>query len=298
MKKLISFIALLIITSIGFAQVISNSGFENWSLTTQGWEDPNNWTSSNTTVLGGDSAVYKTNESYSGSYAAKIRTVTLGFAGLPVAGILVNGSINFDQTTSIDDLIAAGTPISSTPSELHGFYKYTPFNVGDSAQIRVIVKNYNVLTQKRDTVAIANKNLPPSSSYSAFTVNLDELLPGIDPDSIIIIFFSDNPDAPKGGILLVDEISLGYATGTDGPNTVLRGFEVFPNPTNGLGTVIGLPEEPTSILVYSSLGALIQDVQLNQSAENKIDLSPYPAGVYFVQVYTGNTILIQKLIKQ
>ena len=133
MKKLIFILVLSITYSTGFAQAIINSGFENWITAPQGWLDPSDWSTSNSTVPGGDSAVIRTTDSYSGSYAAEIQTVTIGFAGLPFAGILVNGSIDFTQVSSIDDLIATGTPITFVPTQLNGFYKYTELNAGESS---------------------------------------------------------------------------------------------------------------------------------------------------------------------
>jgi len=290
--------ALGIITSNGFSQVVINSGFENWYSTIQGWEDPNNWISSNSSALGGDSAVYKTSDSYSGNYAAKISTVTAGFTGQSFAGILVNGGINNDPISSIDDLIAAGTPISSTPSELLGFYKYTPIDIEDSAYVRVILKKYNPLTNQRDTIAWADEKLPAASSYTEFSISINELNPGVNPDSIVIIFFSKHPDKPFGGVLTIDDISLGYPTSTGENESSVMEIKILPNPTEGRFTVVRLAKEPLMVTIYSILGDLVLEMELKESTNQEINLSAYPAGVYYIQVYSGKNILTRKLIKQ
>jgi hypothetical protein len=279
--------------------MIQNSGFENWYLTSQGWEDPTDWTSSNSTVLGGDSAVYQTSDSYAGSYAAEIQTVTIGFAGLPYAGILVNGTIDFNQVNSIDDLIEAGTPISLMPTELQGFYKYTQQNIGDSAYVRVIVKKYNSLTKERDTVAWAEARLPAASSYTPFNITINELLPSVIPDSIVLMFLSKHPDEQLAtGLLIVDEISLVNATGTNDLGNLLEGITIFPNPTSGMLSIIKLPPDEIQVSVFNILGELMITSKWSGSTKATLDLTDFEKGLYFIQVQTRDRSLTKKAIKQ
>ena len=285
--------------SNSYGQVIQNSGFENWYTTTNGWEDPTDWTSSNSTVFGGDSAVFKTSDSYAGSYAAEIQTVTIGFAGLPYAGILVNGTIDFNQINSIDDLIETGTPISFVPTELQGFYKYTQQNIGDSAYVRVIVKKYNLLTKERDTVAWAEARLPAASSYTPLNISINELLPGVIPDSIVIMFLSKHPDEQLAtGLLIIDEISLFNPSGTDDVDILISGMTILPNPTNGPVSLRELPKKELQYSVYNILGELVMDGKWSGSTEAKLDLTDFENGLYFIQVQSGDQTLTKKVVKQ
>jgi len=72
---------------------------------------------------------------------------------------------------------------------------------------------------------------------------------------------------------------------------------IYPNPTTGKITVTNLPQETTRITVYNVLGELVHDQQMNGSNDHVIDLTGFPRGLYFLQVFQEETTLKRKIIK-
>ncbi|MBL4753799.1 MAG: T9SS type A sorting domain-containing protein [Flavobacteriales bacterium] len=72
---------------------------------------------------------------------------------------------------------------------------------------------------------------------------------------------------------------------------------IYPNPTTGLITVAGLPEEAEKITVYNVLGELVHDVELSGSNNPVLDLTGFPGGLYHLQVLQGETTLTSRIIK-
>ena len=72
-------------------------------------------------------------------------------------------------------------------------------------------------------------------------------------------------------------------------------YDVYPNPTNGIVYLKGDSEYISSVEVYNSLGSIILDT-LN--GFNKLDLSSFDSGIYFVKFTTNtNEIVIRKVIR-
>ncbi|MBN4072135.1 T9SS type A sorting domain-containing protein [Flavobacteriales bacterium AH-315-E23] len=296
MRTYSSLIILTFLLSISTAagQTILNSGFETWVSTPQGWEDPENWTSSNATILGGDSAVYESTDAYSGIFAAELLTLNLGFVGLPYPGYLVNGAYS-------GDWLSYGTPITFTPKSLSGYYKYTSGAPDDSAHIVVILKKYNASTNSRDTIGLTVMKLGFVASFQKFTVSIDELVPGTNPDSVLIAFFSSDPenaytDMYSGGRLSIDELTLDTITSIE-TTSLDQVFEIHPNPTTGRAYLTNLQNAPASVLIYNILGELVQALDINL-LNPVVDLSEFPKGVYLIQVEAEGEIITKKLVKQ
>jgi hypothetical protein len=178
MKKILT--GLLIITGFGLsAQTLLNSDFENWNFTTTYAPDtvPNNWYAMYCNT------VHQSTDALQGSFAPRIQ----GYFACGIApGIMVNGH----QPAGYGNIIEGGTPFTSKPAAINGSYKYTEVTEGDSAEVTIILKKFNAVTMKHDTVGIGVQSLGAAASYSAFTVNMNYLLPSLTPDSIIIMFNS------------------------------------------------------------------------------------------------------------
>jgi hypothetical protein len=68
------------------------------------------------------------------------------------------------------------------------------------------------------------------------------------------------------------------------PDNSERSFKIYPNPTHGqmaLAIEGTLPQQAGRIMLYSSLGALLQS-GTTQGSYTPIDLSRYPAGQYIL----------------
>lgn len=74
--------------------------------------------------------------------------------------------------------------------------------------------------------------------------------------------------------------------------SISEGFEVFPNPSNGVLNFV-LPQTGTAILTDLN-GAIVR--QQNAELNNQWDLGQLSNGVYFLSLYTDSKLFRTKLI--
>lgn len=220
------FIILILLASLSIkSQTLTNPNFENWGVSSTYYTDtlPVNWWPFYCNTI------HPTTDSYQGTYATKIQ----GWFACGIApGVMVNGQ----PPVNYGEFMESGTPFTSKPGSVSGYYKYTDVTAGDSAEVTIILKRYNSVTMKRDTIAYATKALPPSSTYSMYTVNLNDLLPGVSPDSIIIMFNSSkyylfDMITMALPVLYIDRIMMPEAPlGMEENSTILVESGIYPNP--------------------------------------------------------------------
>ncbi len=205
----------------------------------------------------------------------------------------------------------SGTPYTQKATKMNGFYRYDTtgtYSTNDSGLVAVLLKKYNTITQQVDTIGYGKVNLPSYSptdnSFAPFEIIIDDIQPGIQPDSIVVYVQSslDGFCATAGvGICLylnVDFLSLETPLGiTDVKGKILQP-EIFPNPTEGNFSIQFPSTEMETVRVFNLTGELINQLELNHS--NKIDLSlrDFDSGLYLVEIkdIEGN-IYTQRLIK-
>ena len=68
---------------------------------------------------------------------------------------------------------------------------------------------------------------------------------------------------------------------------------IFPNPTNGIVNILFEENTESEVSVYNSLG----EIMIQEYNKNKIDLSNFKNGVYFISIKSKNFFSIEKLIK-
>jgi hypothetical protein len=74
---------------------------------------------------------------------------------------------------------------------------------------------------------------------------------------------------------------------------VEKAISLYPNPSNGLVSVVNIPEE-SIISVFDSFGKKI-DLQFHQ---NQTDFSKCSAGIYLITIINRNTLTTLRLIKE
>ena len=80
--------------------------------------------------------------------------------------------------------------------------------------------------------------------------------------------------------------------------TMLRGLEVYPNPTHGMVTVqLTTQQQNAMIKVHDARGKLVKQLVASQSRE-KLDLSGLPAGVYMLRVVANGKVATRKIVRQ
>jgi len=84
----------------------------------------------------------------------------------------------------------------------------------------------------------------------------------------------------------------------DGVNENLQAnVKVYPNPTSGIVTIEGNFENTTLAQVIDITGKVILSMQLDNTM-NKMDLSSFESGLYFIQLVSGNEKAMYKISKQ
>ena len=140
------------------ANVLPNMDMEEW-ITYPNYENPapdGVWASANKVAdLNPDwypVLLFKTDDAYSGNYAAK--AVTNIAEGMPLlAGSLSTGVFNVNLQNPLKSLIT-GVPYKSRPVRFQGYYKYMGVD-GDSCEIRTTLSRWNPATKERDKVGEA-----------------------------------------------------------------------------------------------------------------------------------------------
>lgn len=285
MKKIL--IGLMMMTGISLsAQTLSNTDFENWSVVSVYSTDtiPNQWYGMYCNT------VHPTADSYWGSYATRIQ----GYFMCGIAqGIMINGQ----QPANPWNAIEGGTPFTSKPATISGFYKYTDAG-NDSAEVSVILKKFNTLTMKHDTVGIGIQALGASATYIPFTVNINYPLPSVTPDSIIIMFNSSkyyHYDTITYALpnLYIDRISIpqGLSTGiTESPGGELHS-NAYPNPSSGNVVIEMEGQADFNGLMLSLYDVNGKKVMEREITQNTIFLSGLSAGNYVYIINSSERML-------
>lgn len=80
----------------------------------------------------------------------------------------------------------------------------------------------------------------------------------------------------------------------------LEGVVVYPNPSNSVFNIdiskVNIQSEAVELELYSTYGILVHKRSLSNSIE-KIDLSDYAGGLYFLRLSLGDKVSVEKLIK-
>lgn len=275
-----------------YTQTLTNPNFENWGPGTTYYTDtlPSNWWpfSCNT--------IKQTTDSYQGAYATKIQ----GWFSCGIApGIMVNGQ----EPLNYGEFIESGTPFSSKPATISGYYKYTDVTTGDSAEVTIVLKRYNSTSMKRDTIAFSTKTLPATAVYSLFTVNITDLMPGVMPDSIIIMFNSSkytmwDPVTMALPVLYIDRINMPETPMSiiELENSILQST-VFPNPFSGSSTLEIEADmsqlENATVQIFDVNGKKAMDMGTISSNKILIQQQNLSKGSYFYRVNNGKHLLSQ-----
>ena len=291
-KALNVFLLSLLITSALAQTQITEGGFNNWTPNPANtYSEPSGdwWTTLNPlATLGGPVTVYQTTDAHSGAYAAQLETKLWGT--LLISGLLVSGDFILAPP-----YIKNGKPFTDTPAKFKGWYKYLSIN-GDSAGIAAILTRYNSAEGQQDTVATAigaiTENVPV---YTEFEMDFDYLIPGVNPDTIIIVFTSSgdggNFQGEVGSTLTLDDVSLEYPFGLQ--EYIMPEFtvEAFPTPADHRITFKFNTEQAERLYchVYSLNGQMMQSFSPDD-AEHQLDVSSWPQGKYILQVYKDSNL--------
>ena len=166
-----------------------------------------------------------------------------------------------------------------------------------TAGVGALLTRYNFEAGRQDTVAKAITAIEENAQvYTQFEIDFDYLIPGLSPDTIIIVLTSSgdggNFQGQIGSTLIVDDLSLEYPAGL--LESLLPELEVsvFPSPAAERVTFKFDTSHPEKLRcdVYALEGRLARSFS-PYAKEHKMDVSAWPQGKYILQVYEGSTLV-------
>ncbi len=298
MKTYFTLLLYLFVISHLSAQTIPNSDFENW--TTVDYPLLSGWTTSNeffVNIEGDAIKVEPSTVSQSGTFAVSIGTAFMGFAGMPTPGFIVNGTLNaFGNLSAEENILKAGTPLNQKITALNGYYTYEN-NENDSTTVTVILKRYDFTADTIMQVGYGTAKLRPQADYTPFSVPVQDLMPGVEPDSIVVYFSAF--DIEFTGIiteiatLKIDNISLVPLTNTDDENPLQA--SLYPNPAKDFIVLESVGVQDVQVQIFSVSGQLIRTLDYPiLPATCPIDIAELPAGSYLLKVDKNREMLFGK----
>ncbi len=210
-----------------------------------------------------------------------------------VTGVNVNGYKQYDYSS----LLGVGTPYTLKPTMLTGVYKYDTSatnSSNDSAMVEVYLKKYNSSLNEVDTVMTGVAHLAPTSGtdFSTFSVPISDLMSGVSPDSLVIVFKSSIGNGLCSGgnclYLTVDDLALSFGNGIDQPDQK-NNLTCFPNPASNVVNIEAVSHK-TNIEIYNLSGEMMEQFVL-QAGESSFSTQNLSTGIYLIKTIqsTGET---------
>lgn len=227
MKNLILPFVLLLLSSYAVGQNVPNNDFDNW-IDMGLYEEPENWNTPNPFLISfGEQNVYKSTDSFSGNYSAKLETKNM-FGAADIPGLITLAEIDVDllaQTYSIK----GGLPLNENVSKLTGMYKYSGVDTDSGL---VIIYNFRRDGEGEiDTIGYGLLSLPNASIWTPFTVTMVNQNYNV-PDTFNVIILSSGDQMTAGSVLHVDSLAIETNTGIIDLNQSRLKVSVYPNPAS------------------------------------------------------------------
>jgi hypothetical protein len=280
----------LVIDRISFTGVadqpaLLNGDFEQW--TNVQIESPISWYTDNGDFK--NSAMIKTSDAHSGSYAVELKTFLGEENNQPKvrSGQLMTGY--YGNNCNGNCFPVGGCPFTNQSDMLEFYYKYAPIG-NDNGTVDLLFKTKS----GSNNGWYAHADLPASSSYSKVQVPINL---SFVPDTVVIQFQSSNwstlSTANIGSDLKIDDVVfLSQKTGVKNIHSTQTLF--YPNPVQS--NLSFRPETNIQeVFIYSLSGSLV----LKQSiAKDNMDVSSLNKGIYLIRLKTKDGIYNEKLIKE
>ncbi len=224
MKNSVLLIILFLIVTSTFAQVVPNNKFENW-VSVGFYEEPESWDTPNAELaILGQATVTKSTDAFAGNYSARLETKNVILADAPGLITLADFTVNI---TTLEFEISGGLPLQENVSKLTGMYKYSGVN-NDSAS--VIIYNFKRDSEGEiDTIGVGIKSLGNASTWTSFSVDMEQLSTNI-PDTFNVIIVSSGLNFKAGSVLYVDSLTIETNTGFISLDRKKEDVSIFPNP--------------------------------------------------------------------
>ena len=136
-----------------------------------------------------------------------------------MSGFMIYGAFDlnhFNFWATDPDFTGSGAPVNFKPASVTGFFKFPSPVSTDIAKGFVILKKFNTQLGISEEVGRGELEFNPTTTYTPFTIVVNDLQPGIMPDSIVVCFSSGMgyswdavSDSPQLGVLYnTEEVPL------------------------------------------------------------------------------------------
>ncbi len=265
---------------------VGNTNFEDWVVTDTLWNGDLYYTADQWS--GGQ----RTEESFSGAYAAKVEPlVSCGISrNYMVYGVTDPNHFNF--WVSEPDFTGSGSPINFKPTELSGYFKFVSPQVDDEATALVLLKKFNAATGVSVEVGHGEIQFAPSNEYMPFSIQITDLQQGMMPDSIVIAFssgmgFSWENEASSYGTVFVDQLRMqkGNAVAELEESTLIESH-FFPNPVSNQLHVsfVSNADDEFTLSITDASGRRIINRAITPEVQTIIETGSLPAGIYHAAI--------------
>jgi hypothetical protein len=191
---------------------------------------------------------------------------------------------------------------SGSGYDQHNFYDTSPpgnpfFGMGDPI---VGYVHRHVLRAALPT-PLGQAGVLPSAPAAGqdFSTSMNYTLPAQYDEnrvSLVAFVYRNWPGGPNNEILNAEEKKLiDASTGIASDYTQGNMISISPNPSPGLFIVYGLSFMDSKVEVYNSVGEFMLKKEVSNVNALWID-EPFPGGIYFVKIMSGNRSTFQKLV--
>jgi len=255
--------ALIGLTIQTYAQTIPNAGFENWTTSVWGYDNPDNWETSNAQLA--CSEIKKDSNFYQGNFAAQILTIACaGWA-----------QIQF--------------PITTHPLNLNCYVRTSLIGT-DTVLIRIeLLKNGNIVDNGLWT------NTTNIDSFALITIPITQNASIID--SALVYMQSGNN---SGTELIADNLYFDFISSIEEKKNN-SSCTLYPNPVNDKLTIFieSINSNYIIINIFNTQGKEIYSEITNEYSGvyiQELDVSKFSKGLYTVQAIIGDKIITKKII--
>jgi len=277
MKKTILLFTLLILTILTFGQTLPNNSFETWeSNPFPSYEEPPPWNTANPfTALAGAVSVTKSEDAFSGEFAAQLETIEINVGQtFQAPGLLTFADFNIDLV-SLDFSFNGGLFLQDRVTKLMGKYKYTPAE-NDSASVLIYCFSHPE-GEELDTIGLGVTYLHDAEEWTDFSVDMFYLSPST-PDTFNVLIMSTGTfeigNMPPGSIMLVDDITIETTVSTP-ENIAVKQATIYPVPANDRLTFELDESNEYTLSIFDINGRLMEEIKFdgNYKVANTSNLS-------------------------
>jgi hypothetical protein len=299
MKK--SFPLIVALLGIGFsaqAQQLQNPNFENWTFVDTLWDGQPIYTADQ--WQGG----LQTTDSYTGNYAAKIEPMLS--CGI-MQGFMIYGGFDvnhFNYWAENPDFTGSGAPVNFKPTSVTGYFKFISPDTNDVAKGFVVLKKFNAQLGISEEIGRGEMAFSPTNEYTSFNIVVNDLQPGMIPDSVVVCFssgmgFSWNvgDNSPTYGALFIDQLRVQEDV-TAVAELIQMNTSFFPNPASGklnysFETAVA---DQFSLVLTDATGRIVYSEETQAGVQHTIDLSTFSAGTYHAQIRGAGRLYAKEVI--